>query len=125
MNKAKIKTKNKASESGEILKPPRSEATLREKIAAGEWEALPLVESFWERSPDGQVVAIRQAVDNRISQLRKILPELLDKNQRSAYIQILDYINYLEKKKDDFTVQTFSKIGKRKLEEKTKDGGYY
>lgn len=103
----------------------RKEEILKDKVAAGEWETLPLIEAFWERSPAGQVVAIHEAINNRINQMQSMLPKLLNKEQRAAYVQILDYIHELEKKRDGFTAEFFSKLGQRKISKDSKGKNYY
>lgn len=125
MGKAKPYNTKARPEEGAIQQKIRKEEVLKDKISAGEWEALALVEAFWERSPAGQVVAIHEAINNRIGQMRDMLPKLLNKEQRSAYIQILDYIHELEKRRDEFTAEFFSKLGQRKISKDAKGENYY
>lgn len=101
------------------------EEVLRAKIEAGEWEALPEVEAFQERSPEGQIIAMRESVNNRISQLRQMLPQLLNQEQRASYIQILDRIHQLESGKDRLLNKFFSRIGQRKISSESKGKNYY
>lgn len=115
----------KRTEKGTLQIRLREEEILKDKVAAGEWEALPLVEAFWERSPAGQVVAIHEAINNRINQMQTMLPKLLNKEQKAVYIQILDYIHKLEKKRDGFTAEFFSKLGQRKISKESKGKNYY
>lgn len=103
----------------------QKEEVLKAKIEAGEWEVLPEIEAFQERSPEGQIVAMRESVDNRISQLRKMLPQLLNKEQRAAYIQILNRIHQLESGKDNLLNNFFSMLGRRKISSESKGKNYY
>lgn len=116
----KIVIENNASEQA-----TQKEEVLKAKIDAGEWEVLPTVEAFQERSPEGQIIAMRESVDNRISQLRKMLPQLLNKEQRASYIQILDRIHQLESGKDRLLNNFFSRLGQRKISSESKGKNYY
>jgi len=108
--------------SGQVI---QKEEVLQAKIEAGEWEVLPAIEAFQERSPEGQIIAMRESVDNRISQLRQMLPQLLNQEQRASYIQILDRIHQLERGKDRLLNNFFSRIGQRKISSESKGKNYY
>lgn len=118
-------TQSIISENKSVQHGLQSERILKEKIAAGEWETLPLLPAFQQRSPEGQVIAFDQAVDSRITQLKRMLPTLLNMSQRAAYIQILDRIHELESRKTEIINQFFARSGQRKISSESEGKNYY
>lgn len=70
-------------------------------IESGEWELLPFCSAFQTRSPEGQVLSLAEAIQQRIDKLRCFLNDLAREQNHTAYVAILDKINNLEQLKTE------------------------
>lgn len=73
------------------------EVILREKIQAGEYTELSGCEAFSQRSDEGKLMALVEAMGCRKAQLEKLLPPLCKSSSQETYIEVLNEIKRLEK----------------------------
>lgn len=78
------------------------EAILRDKIRAGEYTALAECEAFLQRSDEGKLMALVEAMGCRKRQLEGLLPALCNQSSHDTYIEVLNEIKRLEKMMYEF-----------------------
>ncbi len=95
-------------------------------INNGHWEVLLTNTVFRSLAPQGQIHTLKNAIDNRVIELRTTLTPLgrSDKT-RDAYIQILNHIHDLERLKEEILSEFYSKAGKRQIAETSKGKKIY
>ena len=101
------------------------EEVLKEKIEAGEWQKLSLCRAFAERTPEGQILAMRDAMSNRTDQMRSNLNRLLNIGQRTAYINLLEKVKDLERMRDEMINNFYSKGVMPKIMKESKGKRYF
>ncbi len=91
MNYEKVKKKESSQK-----KESRQESTLEQEILAGEWIKLCKYKAYKRRSRQGRILAVYQALSNRLDQLVKIFYELARKNRSLKTAEkMLKEINHL------------------------------
>ncbi|MBU1085387.1 hypothetical protein KKB06_03510 [Patescibacteria group bacterium] len=80
----------------------KQESNLEREIIAGEWMGLCKHKVYRMRSRQGRILAVYQAISNRLDQLIKVFYEIAkeQKNLDSAK-ELMDEITYLRKVRDD------------------------
>lgn len=86
----------------EEVKKLLPEAILRDKIRAGEYTALAECEAFLQRSDEGKLMALVEAMGVRRKQLENLLPSLCNHESHDTYIEVLNEIKRLEKMMYEF-----------------------
>lgn len=86
----------------EEVKKLLPEAILRDKIQAGEYTALAECEAFLQRSDEGKLMALVEAMGCRKRQLEGLLPALCNQPSHDTYIEVLNEIKRLEKMMYEF-----------------------
>lgn len=91
MQYEKAKNKEKATK-----KESKQESTLDREIQAGEWMRLCRYKAYKRRSRQGRILAVYQALSNRLDQLVKVYYKLVreDKSIKAAE-KMLKEINHL------------------------------
>ncbi|OIN88047.1 hypothetical protein COW80_03770 [Candidatus Beckwithbacteria bacterium CG22_combo_CG10-13_8_21_14_all_01_47_9] len=83
----------------------KSESDLDREITAGEWTRLIRFKIYRQRSRQGRVLAVYQALSNRLDQLVKAFYELARQNQSLAAAgKLMKEINYLRRVRDSLLV---------------------
>lgn len=78
---------------------------LSREIAAGEWMRLIRYKTYRQRSRQGRILAVYQALSNRLDQLVKVFYELARENRSlAASAKLMKEINYLRKIRDNLLV---------------------
>lgn len=90
------KDKNKESSTRKEKREARQESTLEQEIIAGEWMKLCKYKAYKRRSRQGRILAVYQALSNRLDQLVKVFYELAreDRSLKAAE-KMLKEINHL------------------------------
>ena len=79
----------------------KEELNLDSEIVAGEWMRLSRYKVYRRRSRQGRILAVYQALSNRLDQLVKVFYELARQNRSlSAADKLMKEINYLRKVRD-------------------------
>lgn len=86
----------------EEVKKLLPEAILRDKIQTGEYTELSACEAFLQRSDEGKLMALVEAMGNRKNQLEGLLPSLCNQPSHDTYIEVLNEIKRLEKMMYEF-----------------------
>lgn len=75
---------------------------LSREIAAGEWMRLNRYKTYRQRSRQGRILAVYQALSNRLDQLVKVFYELARENRSlEASAKLMKEISYLRKIRDN------------------------
>jgi len=83
----------------------KTESDLDREIVAGEWTRLIRFKTYRQRSRQGRILAVYQALSNRLDQLVKAFYELARQNQSLAAAgKLMKEINYLRKVRDNLLV---------------------
>jgi hypothetical protein len=78
---------------------PEAESNLEREIAAGEWQRLKNFETYRRRTRQGKILAMYQAVSNRLSQLTGIFAHLVADDPAGAQ-KLLVEIKQLRRMQD-------------------------
>lgn len=86
-------------------KDQRENSDLDREIAAGEWTRLIRYKVYRQRSRQGRILAVYQALSNRLDQLVKVFYELArqEKSLKAAE-KLMKEITYLRKIRDNLLV---------------------
>jgi hypothetical protein len=83
----------------------KDESALDREIAAGEWTRLTRFKTYRQRSRQGRILAVYQALSNRLDQLVIAFYELARQNRSlGAAEKLMKEINYLRKVRDSLLV---------------------
>jgi len=78
---------------------------LDREIAAGEWTRLSRFKIYRQRSRQGRILAVYQALSNRLDQLVKAFYELAKENRSLGTAEkLMKEINYLRRVRDSLLV---------------------
>ncbi|MCG2691932.1 hypothetical protein L6272_03830 [Microgenomates group bacterium] len=95
MDEKEVKEKSEKRET-------KAEFDLDREIAAGEWMRLVRYKVYRQRSRQGRILAVYQALSNRLDQLVKAFYELAKQQQTlPAAEKLMKEINYLRKVRDN------------------------
>ena len=90
------KAKTKETKEKQKKQEARQESTLEREIIAGEWMKLCRYKAYKRRSRQGRILAVYQALSNRLDQLVKVFYELARENKSlKAAEKMLKEINHL------------------------------
>lgn len=94
------------------------EEEIKYLIERGDWELILTAPSFQNRSPEGQIQLLREAMDKRIKQLEQTLNYLVNRgpNQRAAAMGVLKRIKELRGLRDEL-LRHFYEQGQRAITE--------
>lgn len=85
-------------EGEETQEEERGESGLEKEIAAGEWTRLAEFKTYRRRSRQGRILAVYQALSNRLDQLVKAFYNLARENRSLKEAEkLLEEINYLKR----------------------------
>ncbi len=98
------------------------EEEIKYLVERGDWELILTASAFQNRSPEGQIQLLREAMDKRIKQVEQTLNYLINRgpNQRAAAMGVLKRIKELRRLRDEL-LQHFYEQGQRSISDSTKE----